>query len=671
MRLSNLRSRKSHTFITIDHSPKGAYTKLSDENPFADPPSLPTPTRETPVSEGPYQLVEDDGNDEGWSVDEPEQENLPPPPPSPSLESLPELSPAEIRFLRRFEHFRRLQKYNRPNRVAIGGSVVKARQAYKKLGRRHHKYTNITSEGKPIKQKPDYITWSDLPKRSNPEEGSRYYFEPVEKKNQHLRLRTEAAYEAYKTAVAGYIDYIQREYYSYKLGEWRANEVKQQIKQDVKDILQFELSLAHEKGLNKGWYLCEGAKDTPWKDCKQFCSWPGCSGIEPTEEFYLKMEDSNTNINPSDKIPVRFPFLTEVRRGLANGKSNNTAQVGGGYMTGFDIADYPFTVHYIVNQAQELIYERRYTQAYELSCITINRKTTDIKPRIRTLDLAHLAFTAASAARFAHHKWSLTYRISEIERYLNLSVYYMLSKPAILQQSTNTLLYADVKAKVHYWGELHQLHIMMPQRSMDELVEILSNERYRRLVRSYNLKLVEKKREMKKGYTLQITSVPIPKSDKAVVSRRKGLVAKLFRRSGKGKKDIDKKAEAAPPPQGFLQKIWDKIWRKQRAIPSDEADPDIEATAEAEAAVNAAEALATPRFAQGKRSNRDKDEPDVIELLDLREYPPDEDIIWISKDGKKQRRRTPMPSFDFNRTLNKDPFQDYPLTVEGRQAMMR
>ncbi|RVD84888.1 uncharacterized protein DFL_003225 [Arthrobotrys flagrans] len=141
-------------------------------------------------------------------------------------------------------------------------------------------------------------------------------------------------------------------------------------------------------------------------------------------------------------------------------------------------------------------FHRKMEQAY----LEDDRKEIMLRPPLKTLDKAHLTFTAGSTARFAYsEEWRVTRRITEIEKYMNLTTVRMLSDPKILKNNMNKHFYADVEAKVHYWGGVHQLNMLMPQRELDDLMEILSRERFKRLVRLHRLRMNQNKEEMKKG----------------------------------------------------------------------------------------------------------------------------------------------------------------------------
>ncbi|KAK6506479.1 hypothetical protein TWF506_011386 [Arthrobotrys conoides] len=589
-------------------------------------------------------IVDDDGDYENWYVkEEPEEQQLPP---QPDKKELDRLKKAE--FIKAFRRWIKLQKHNRPNRKQTIKFILKARTGYKRLGRRYHSYTGIIGKNRQIKQKSHCVLFRNLPEEKEITKESKYYYEPVERENQGPRLRTKAAAEGHKKAAQEYAEYLAREVLNFRKGEYRAAKVQQVVEKQTQDLLKIELGLAHERGLEWGWYLCEGAEGTPWGNCAKFCDWPGCLGPEPSEAFYKKMEEANDNINPMDNLPIRFPFLGEVKGGKEK-ETTNRAPPGSGFHVGFDFNRSGARIHHIVQRAQDLIYDNKSTRAFDY-CKSYLEDDCDelmIRPPITTLDKAHLAFTAGSAARFAYlDVWSVRRRISEIEKYMTLTVFHMLSDSKILKNNMNMHFYADVKAKVHYWGEIHQLHFLMPQRGLGDLMDVLSRERLKRLVRLHRNKMSFNKEELKKGYTLQVMSIPIREAAKPVISRRKHLIAKIMGRGEQYKAEHREKPKRPPRPPNIFQRLWNSLWVDKKLKPAGEGLPGI----------------------QNKRKNEG---PDIIEMLELHERPEESEITWISKDGIGRRRKTPMPKFNYQETIQGDHANDYPHTIEFRHAALR
>ncbi|KAF3315834.1 hypothetical protein TWF173_003028 [Orbilia oligospora] len=680
MKLSIQGSRQSHSFINTDQASEGSYAGLEDndylenpfepENPFGlqnpfesgdlfeqenpfEPPNSPEPenpfgqenpfeTAEIVEESLPIPVVEDDGDYENWFEEKDPQEQLQPQPYQRPL------NPKKVEFIRAFKRWTKLQKHNRPNRKQTIEFVLKARTGYKRLGQRYHSYTGIIGKSRQIKQKSHCLLFQNLPEEKEITKDSKYYRHPAERLNQGPRFRTQAALHGHQIAARQYADYITREVLNFRKGEYRAAKVYQVVTNQTDAILKIELGLAHEKGLRWGWYLCEGAEGAPWENCEKFCVWPGCLGPEPSESFHRKMEKANDNINESDNLPVRFPFLSEVRGGSEK-ESTNRSGPGSGFNVGFDLNHSLVGLHHTVRRAQDLIYDHKSTQAFDLcrSYLEDGCEELMIRPPITTLDKAHLAFSAGSAARFAYADyWSVKRRVVEIEKYMTLTVFYMLSEPKILKENTNMHFYADVKAKVHYWGEIHQLHFLMPQRSLGDLMDILSRERLKRLVRLHKNKMNLNKEELKKGYTLQIISIPTREAPKPVVSRRKHLVAKIIGRGDKVKGETNENVKKPAEGQNIFKRLWNKLLRKEQPKPAQETVPGIS-------------------------QNNKKGDPDIIEMLDLHDRPEESRITWISKDGIGRRRTTPMPKFSYHDTIRKDPYHDYPPTIEYRQAVLR
>ncbi|KAK6345883.1 hypothetical protein TWF730_010226 [Orbilia blumenaviensis] len=649
-----LRSRKSHTFIAANAQPIGKYTRLddtdepiADEDIFADIYLEPSPDLLKSNPGSPFDT-------ESWTTVHPEEN------PFSDDKEVDPRSPAEIKFTRDFNYWRLLQKHNRPHRKATLGFVVKARTGFKKVGQRYHSYTGIFSKNRRIIQKTRTIRLNELPEPKEISEFSKNYRYPSSRLNQYPRLRTFKAVRGYHEAISNYIKYLVDEALTFEKREERAEKWRAGTKEYKSKALKLEYDLAHEKGLLRGWYLCEGAEGTPWENCDRYCDWPSCKGLEVSEQLIAEMEDANNNINVDDKLPVRFLFLKDIRRET---KGAPPPTQGSGINTGWDITCAWDGIHHTVQRAQNLNYNHRSTESYEF-CRSYLKETdseSTIEPPLTAIDKAYLSFSAGSAARFAHPQWSVRKRITEIEKYMNLAVVHVLSDSSVLKLHSNRVFYDDVKAKVHYWGEMHQLNIMMPQRPMDDLVKVLNTERLKRLARLHEMKRREDKRDYKKGYTVQMSVVPIKKAAKPLVDKPKGLIARVFGRNDKNKKkkhkskkskksDKVKETETGENKEGILRWIWNTILGKESADNGKKPKQEKKSRMEREFVPTA--------------------ELDILDMIAERDKPDEENVIWIGKDGRGRRRQTPLPQFNYNKTINHDPFGDYPPTIEYRQAVL-
>ncbi|KAK6331635.1 hypothetical protein TWF718_002184 [Orbilia javanica] len=657
MKLSSIfRSRKPRqTFLISDYKPTGNYKKLEgeEEDGRKTPENTPRPVIPEPLP----TIFEDDGDDTNWSEteDEFEEQDLPPPLPWHKPQD-----PFEAKFLKAFKYWREVQRSTKPSRKgATVKFVLKARTGYKRIGQRYHSYTGIVGKNSHIIQKSSSNQIRDLRKLKQKLKASERYVEPADKK---ARFRTQAALDGYQKATLEYAEYIVREFVNFGKGQYRAKKVEQLAEEHRAEVLKVELALAHELGLEDGWYLCGGAKDTPWGNCRQFCYWPGCSGRELSEKFYDKMDKANTNINLSDDIPVRFPFLSEVKGGHAARAANRTAGAGSGFRIGFDLENCWGTAHHVVQQMQDLVYQHQCTKSYELCYSYLNDESEAlmIRPPLKALDKAYLAFIASSASRFAHEKeWKIRHRINEIEKYMNLAIFYMLSDPSIIEDNMNAHFYSEVKAKAHFWGEIHELHFLMPERDINDLLVIMDHEKYKRLIRLYKVKTMKNGSGMKRGHTLQILSIPLYKAEKPLISKRKRLMAKITGRGGQEKDENGKQSGKVSTGQGFFRSIWDKLWRKEVQKPADGIVEEGQKPA-----------IPVPEEDLPLHLKKVVGGPDIIEMMDLRDRPHEQTITWISKDGLKRRRETPAPTFNYNTTIHQDAFRDYPPTIEFRRAAL-
>ncbi|KAK6524448.1 hypothetical protein TWF281_011356 [Arthrobotrys megalospora] len=636
-----LGSRKSHTFITTPHEPLGSYGKLGDgDDNDNDNETYPEPTEE--VEQHPLPIFSVDDEKHWKDIKEPR--------PTPKQDCRNIL---EIQITRQFNLWRINQRIGQPRRKATHRFSITARSIPRKLGQRSYHYKRVPIEPRPAKTEPSFegSDTSSNPKKRKNKKNSKFYRYPGERTNQHPTLRTYKAQIGYAKAIEGHFKFLCKQTVIFEKQQGRVKEVEEKNEEQNQQFQQLQLQDAHEQGLQIGFYLCKGAKSAPWGSCKQYCMWPGCTGPEPGINFKIRIAMANNNINTEDNLPVRFPFLDE-QMGLEE-RLNMTVpepqEPGCGFQGGFDLDRAWGRLHHTVRRTQQLHLNKRYEECIELCDRYLNGPDNEnVRPRLKALDKAHLAFTAGGAARFAYkRKWNLERRISEVEKYMNLTVVLLLSHPKVLKENLSALFYADVKAKVHYWGELHQLHFLMPQRDISELMEVLADERYRRLVRLYQIKKKDKREEWKKGYSLQIFKVKTEDAAKPLVKKQKGW---RFGRRDRSEKVEEGGKEVTESKEGIFKRLWKTFWKKGGS--------------------GGGQQVADTNENAGDQAQEEHIELNILDMLREREMPSENNIIWVSKDGQGRRRKSPMPEFNAATTIHRDIFQDYPPDAAYRRRAL-
>ncbi|KAF3915247.1 hypothetical protein ABW20_dc0110119 [Dactylellina cionopaga] len=206
--------------------------------------------------------------------------------------------------------------------------------------------------------------------------------------------------------------------------------------------------------------------------------WPLCMCPEPSEDMEMAAKNSNINLNPYDYIP---PLNDNFNEPSVNTKS---------------LFRDPGYIHRSVSSGpglykNQLDWDRTYKEATKFLRGAHPYGNTDAKgipdPRdkqtlLSNLDFSYLSYLAAWSVRYAHPKlWSLKERISSVERHLAISIAFFLCETKLIPRHLE--YYESLKAKQHYWAEMHHLFILMPGKDILYLRKVLAHERCKRLIR--------------------------------------------------------------------------------------------------------------------------------------------------------------------------------------------
>ncbi|EWC47897.1 hypothetical protein DRE_02779 [Drechslerella stenobrocha 248] len=151
------------------------------------------------------------------------------------------------------------------------------------------------------------------------------------------------------------------------------------------------------------------------------------------------------------------------------------------------------------------------------------------------LQKSYLWTLAAHAALFAKSVYE-DERLNLVEKYANLALCFFLDDKYLARDCNQ--YYSEIKARAHYWGEMHQLHILKPGYSIPLLAKCLEHERYKRLWGDYKAakrydRFVKMRKKAETAAAAQrLVPVSVPKK-----GRLRGFFKGVFKRSGRNRGD--------------------------------------------------------------------------------------------------------------------------------------
>ncbi|KAK6338090.1 hypothetical protein TWF696_001560 [Orbilia brochopaga] len=238
--------------------------------------------------------------------------------------------------------------------------------------------------------------------------------------------------------------------------------------------------------------------------------WPLCLPSLPTSDFRDTLTYFNTNMNRNDPLPSQ-EF---------------------GYYYHPKLIKFPEPVHPIVEVVRSFAQRGFYDTSHEDAVKAANYTPDE---DVSKLQKSYLWTIAAHAAQFTNDLAD-DQRVRAIEKYSNLALCYFLDNPGFPARYFK--YYGEIKARAHYWGEIHHLQIIMPNKQIPEMAKIINHERYKRLWREYQFI-----QDIDRAVRVAAEKWKKKMEEKATGKRLSRFFRGVFRKSGDKRIEADQEAD--------------------------------------------------------------------------------------------------------------------------------
>ncbi|KAJ6258780.1 hypothetical protein Dda_6833 [Drechslerella dactyloides] len=345
--------------------------------------------------------------------------------------------------------------------------------------------------------------------------------------------------------------------------------------------------------------------------------WPLCLPRVPI--FKVNLIRFHSNINNMDPIPPQKP----------------------GILCHPTLIALPQPIYTVVQRIRSLAVRGLYNACLEDATTAADNIPDEKLPRLQK---SYLWAIAAHAAQFSTDI-DEDDRIRTIEKYSGLAVCFFLDDRSLPRRYQE--YYGEIKARAHYWGEIHHLRILRPGMELRELMVRINHERFRRLFREFSFA-----EECNKVFKVATKVLEQRKKEKSKGKRLSRFFRGIFGKSGG--KDKDTAADKENKRNEHLARIEKETILKQKAKKAKEAKRDKQKKSTKGETKKGKESMTDNHIStleQQKNKHRQKIEAQLDSTL--RELLPDE------PEPQRQRRLTRKDIYTYHKSSAKKAIRNW------------